>query len=107
MTDGFTENDDGGFRAGARRLRIRVVRSVEFAVLVFLQRTGTLLLRVAPRRFDLDKLRTCGNLAVDVRSDFQMEARRVKALVALHIRKQAGVISAAARTGKSKLRQRG
>ena len=71
----------------------------KFAVLVLLQGAGALLLRSSPCRFDGDKLRPRGNLAVDVRRHLGLEARRVKALVALHVRKQAGVESAAAGAG--------
>ena len=98
-SDMFAEHDDGGFGAGARRLGVRVVGDVEFAVLVFLQRAGTLLLGRSPCRFDGDKLRPRGNLAVDVGRHLGLEARRVKALVALHVRKQAGIESAATWAG--------
>jgi hypothetical protein len=37
-----------------------------------------------------------GNFTVDVGVDFGLIARCVKALVALHVRKQAGVVAAAA-----------
>ena len=67
--------------------------------LVGLQGTGTALLGAVEGAFDGDKLRSRGNLAVDVRCDFGLVAGSVKALIALHVRKQAGVVSAAARAG--------
>jgi hypothetical protein len=95
----FAEHDDGGFGVAAQRLGIRVVGDVEFAVLVFLQRAGTLLFGSSVSRFDGDKFRPRGNLAVDVGRHLGLEARRIKALVALHVCKQAGVETAAARAG--------
>jgi hypothetical protein len=95
----FAEHDQGGFGVTAWRLGVRVVGDVEFAVLVLLQGSWVLLLRCSPCRLDGDKLRPRGNLAADVRCHFGLEAGRVKALVALHIRKQAGVETAATWAG--------
>jgi len=53
----FAEHDDGGFGVAAQWLGIRVVGDVEFAVLVFLQRAGTLLFGSSVSRFDGDKFR--------------------------------------------------
>ena len=75
----------------ARWLGVHAVRRVEFAILVFLQCAGVLFFGAAPRRLDRDKMRPCGKFAVDVGGDFDLVARRVKALVALHVAKQAGV----------------
>ena len=101
--DGFSDvpakDDDGGFGVGAWRLGVRVVGGIELAVLMFLQRTGTLLFRVAPRCLKLHKLRPCGKLPVDVGGGLHLVAGRVKALVALHIVKETGVESAAAGAG--------
>ncbi len=97
--DVTAKHDDGGFGVWAGRLGVRVVGRVEFAVLMLLQGTGALLLGRSPRRFQLHKLRTCGKLAVDVRRDHGLVAGRVKALVTLHVMKQAGVEPAAARAG--------
>ena len=91
----FAEHNEGRFGVTAWRLGVRVVGDVEFAVLVFLQGSGVLLLRRSPCRFDGDKLRPRGNLAVDVRRHLRLEAWRVKALVALHVRKQTGIEAAA------------
>jgi hypothetical protein len=66
---------------------------------VFLQRAATLLFGSSVSRFDGDKLRSRGNLAFDVGRHFGLEARRIKALVALCVCKQAGVETAAARVG--------
>jgi hypothetical protein len=82
----FAEHDDGGFGAGAWRLSVGVVRFRKFAVLILIECAGTLLLGGAPRGFDSDKLRPRGDLAVDMRRHLRLEARRVKALVALHVR---------------------
>lgn len=87
------EDDDGGFGAGARRLGIRVFRG-EFAVLVDLQGSGVTLLGSSPSRLDGDKLRPCGKLSVDVGRHLGLVAWRVKALVALHVVKQARIVSA-------------
>ena len=84
-----TECDDGALRGRARRLRVRVIGRVELAVLVALQRTRPLLHGAAPCGLDRDKLRRCGDLAVDVGHHLRLVARRVKALVALHVVKQA------------------
>ena len=88
-----------GFGVRAWRLGIRVVRDVEFAVLVFLQGSGVLLLRGSPCSLDGDKFGPRGNLAVDVCRHLGLVAGSVKALVALHVGKQAGVETAAAWAG--------
>jgi hypothetical protein len=75
-----TKDDDGVLGGGAWRLGVRVVGRIEFAVLVLLQGSGTLLLRVAPCCLKLDKLRLRGEFTVDMRRDLHLVARRVKAL---------------------------
>ena len=93
----FAEHDEGGFGVAARRLGIGVVGDVEFAVLVLLQGSGVLLLRRSPCVLDGDEFGPRGKLPVDMRRHLGLKTWRVKALVALHIREQAGVETAATR----------
>ena len=101
----LAKDDKGGFSAWAGRLGVGIVRFRKLTVLVFLQSTWTLLLWRSPCGFDGDKFWPRGNLAVDVRRHLGLEARRVKTLVALHVRKQIGIETAAAWAGeRSELR---
>ena len=76
-----------GFRVGV------LVGGVDFAVGAAANGSGALLLRGAVSVLYLDKLRVGGNFAVDVGVYLGVEARRVKALVALHVGKQADVLN--------------
>jgi hypothetical protein len=61
--------------------------------------SGSLVLGVAPPVLDLDEARMRGNLPVKKGFDFAVETGTVKALVALNIAKESGVISAATGAG--------
>ena len=100
----FAKHDDGGFGAGAGRIGVRIVGVGQFAVLMLRQSSGTLLLGRSPCCLDGDKLRPRGNLAVDMRGHLGLIAGSVKALVSPHVRKQAGIETAAA--GATRCRKR-
>jgi hypothetical protein len=72
-----SKDDQCGFGVGARRLGVRIVRRIEFAVGVLGKNAGALFLCGSPRRLDLNKMRPCGYLAVDMRCDFRLIAESV------------------------------
>ena len=71
----------------------------DLAVDALLNGSGPLLLGVAVSHLDLDEFGLCCNLAVDVRVDLGLEARRIEALIALHVDEESCVVSAAAGAG--------
>lgn len=73
----LAKDDDCSLRVVARRFGVHVVRCVEFAVLVFLQRAGVLFFGAAPRRLNRYKMRPRSKFAVDVGRDFDLVARRI------------------------------
>jgi hypothetical protein len=87
----FAVDDDGGFCGIAwhEGLGIGVVNdSFDLADVAELDGPRSLLLGVSPPILDKHKAGMGGNLAVKVRSHLPVIARRVKALVALHVAKQ-------------------
>ena len=74
---------------------------LDLAEVAALYGSGPLLLRIAVAVLDLHKLGTRRNFTVDVGVYLDVKARGVKALAALHVRKQSRVESAAAGAGRA------
>jgi hypothetical protein len=55
-----SKDDQCGFGAGAWRLGVRVIRRIELAVGVLVERAGALFFGGSPRRLDLNQMRPCG-----------------------------------------------
>ena len=106
----LAEDDDGGLGCFAAwyRLGIRVVNyRLNLFVDAPLHGSGSLLLGVAVPILNLDEFGLGRDLAVDVGVDLRLEARRVEALIALHVDEEGRVVSAAPGCRCCKLRQRG
>ena len=95
-------NDDGRFCGFARHHWFRVwVVDHDFKLpnVAALHRSGSLLLRITPTVFDLDKSGMRCNLPVKECLNLAVVASRVKALVTLHVAEERGIVSTA--TGAS------